>query len=361
MATELRLVYTNAFLLHLAELIKVQYPAFAVSAFCHDIEAGDWPELALKARMSRITQMLSRHLPADFHQALAILKPVSTHFSGFEAMFFPEFVVQHGLDDWDAALPALEHFTQYSSAEFAVRPFIKQDRDRMMQQMLHWSRHENEHVRRLSSEGCRSRLPWAMALPEFKRDPAPILQILLNLLQDNSLYVRKSVANNLNDIAKDHPDILIDLVSEKLGSHSHTDWILKHASRTLLKQAEPRILALFSLGDIEHLSPVKVVTNKPDVAIGDAFNFSFTLRTAEQALGNLRVEYAVHFVKANGKLSRKVFKIGEGDIREPEKHYIKTHSLKQLTTRKHYPGEHKLEVLVNGQSVAECWFNVVPY
>lgn len=358
MAEELRLVYTDAFLMKLSNLIKEHCSGFPTQAFYQDIVAGDWPDLALKARMSRITQMLFRHLPPDFHQALDILKPVSTHFSGYEAMFFPEFVALHGLDDWDASLPALEHFTQYSSSEFAVRPFIKQDSERMMRQMAQWSGHSNEHVRRLSSEGCRSRLPWAMALPQFKSDPTPILQILRGLLRDESMYVRKSVANNLNDIAKDHPDVVINLVAEKLGEHPYTDWILKHASRTLLKQAEPRILTLFSLGEVTHLSPVKVTTNKPDVAIGDAFNFTFTLSTAEERLGNLRVEYAVHFVKSNGKLSRKVFKIGEGDLRDREKVYLKTHSLKQLTTRKHYPGEHKLEVLVNGQPVAECMFNV---
>jgi len=361
MAEELRLVYTEAFLLKLAGLIKVHFSDFPEREFYHDIVAGDWPDLALKARMSRITQMLFRHLPNDFHESLDILKPVSTHFSGFEAMFFPEFVALHGLDDWEASIPALAHFTRYSSSEFAVRPFIRQDSKRMMQQMLDWSHHENEHVRRLSSEGCRSRLPWAMALPEFKQDPAPIMQILLNLLQDESMYVRKSVANNLNDIAKDHPDIVINLVAEKLGQHAHTDWILKHASRTLLKQAEPRILALFSLGEVTHLSPVKVTISKPDVAIGDAFNFTFTLSTANESLGNLRVEYAVHFVKSNGKVSRKVFKIGEGEVKDNEKVYLKTHSLKQLTTRKHYPGEHKLEVLVNGQSVAECIFNVTEH
>lgn len=361
MAEELRLVYTKAFLFKLAGLITEQFPGFAEQEFYHDIVAGDWPDLALKARMSRITQMLFRHLPNDFHESLDILKPVSTHFSGFEAMFFPEFVALHGLDDWEVSLPALAHFTQYSSSEFAVRPFIKQNSKRMMQQMYEWSFHENEHVRRLSSEGCRSRLPWAMALPAFKQDPAPVMQILRNLLQDESMYVRKSVANNLNDIAKDHPDVVINFVAEKLGQHPHTDWILKHASRTLLKQAEPRILALFSLGDVTHLLPVKVTTNKPDVAIGDAFNFTFTLSTAEKSLGNLRVEYAVHFVKSNGKVSRKVFKIGEGELKENEKVYLKTHSLKQLTTRKHYPGEHKLEVVVNGKPVAECIFNVTEH
>lgn len=358
MAEELRLVYNDGFLLKLSELITTHYAAFSAADFYRDIVADDWPDLALKARMTRITQTLRRYLPADFHQALAILTPVSTHFSSYEAMFFPEFVALYGLDDWAAAMPALAHFTQYSSAEFAVRPFIQQNSDKMMQQMTRWSKHDNAHLRRLSSEGCRPRLPWAEMLPEFIADPTPIMPILRNLLQDESLYVRKSVANNLNDIAKSHPDLLINLVAEKRGEHPHTDWILKHASRTLLKQAEPRILRLFGLGEVSHLAPVKVSTNKPSVTIGEAFNFTFTLETTAKCLGNLRVEYGMHFVKANGKRNRKVFKIGEGQWREKQKVYSKTHSFKQLSTRKHYPGEHKLEVLVNGQSVAECVFNV---
>lgn len=359
MAQELRLVYSPEYILALGKQIHSVWPAFEVQAFQKSVLMGEWESMALKARMRRITETLRDYLPQSYSEAIAILKPVSTHFSGFAAMYFPDFVELYGLEDWDTSLPALAHFTQYSSSEFAVRPFILQDESRMMAQMSIWSVDENEHVRRLASEGCRPRLPWAQALPGFKQDPTAILPILLNLLQDASLYVRKSVANNLNDIAKDNPDIVVQWVEQYLGRHKHTDWILKHASRTLLKQAEPRILKLFSLGDIDHIAPVELLLNQSQVHIGEHLPFSFTLKTHSQSLGKLRIEYAIHFVKADAKQSRKVFKISESEFSEKQKSYTRKHSLKQMSTRKHYPGEHKIELVLNGEVVAEQAFDVL--
>lgn len=359
MAQELRLVYSDEYLKELGNRIQTVFSAFSAEDFHQQVTRDEWDEMALKARMRRITETLRDYLPRSYSEAIAILKPVSTHFSGFAAMFFPDFVELYGLEDWDISLPALAHFTQFSSSEFAVRPFILQDPKRMMVQMLIWSKNDNEHIRRLASEGCRPRLPWAQALPEFKKDPSLILPILQNLLRDDALYVRKSVANNLNDIAKDNPDIVVQWVEQHLGSHKHTDWILKHASRTLLKQAEPRILKLFSLGSIDHIDHVVIELGQSKAHIGEHLPFSFTLQSEEKNLGKLRIEYAIHFVKADGKQRRKVFKITESEFTEKQKSYSRKHSLKQMSTRKHYPGEHKIELVLNGEVVAEQVFDVL--
>ncbi|MCY7296161.1 DNA alkylation repair protein [Alteromonas sp. a30] len=353
MAQALRLVYSHHYLQNLASKITAVNATFPQNDFIQAVMQKDWDELALKARMGRITQVLRQTLPADYSEAVHILKSASEHFSGYAAMFFPDFVALYGLNDWDTSLPALAYFTQFSSSEFAVRPFILKDPERMMAQMLRWSTHENAHIRRLASEGCRPRLPWAQALPEFKQDPTPILPILKNLLQDNALYVRKSVANNLNDIAKDHPELVLGWVEEELGKHHHSDWILKHGSRTLLKQAHPRALALFSLGSIEHIELPLFELGNHEVAIGERLPFRFLLKSRTGKLGKLRIEYAIHFVKADGKTRRKVFKVSENDFADAEKQYDKYHSLKQMSTRKHYPGEHKLELIVNGNVLAE--------
>lgn len=359
MAEELRLVYSNDFINHLADKIHQQFDGFNQSDFIAAVLSDGWQDMALKARMYRITESLHQCLNLPYADAIEVLKPVSEFFSGFAPMFFPDFVEKYGLDEWETSMLALQHFTQFSSSEFAVRPFIIQEPERMMAQMLAWSNHNNEHVRRLASEGCRPRLPWAMALPVFKTDPAPILPILHKLKCDDSLYVRKSVANNINDIAKDNPDIVIELVGDNLGKHKHTDWILKHGSRTLLKKAEPRILTLFNLGDIDHLLPVDIQLEFNEANIEGALPFSFTLKTDKPSLGNLRIEYAIHFVKAGGKRNRKVFKIAENDFEESEKTYSRKHSLKQMSTRKHYPGEHLLEIIVNGNAVAEKVFKLL--
>ena len=188
----------------------------------------------------------------------------------------------YGLEDWDVSLPALEWFTQYSTSEYAVRPFIQQAPDIMIEQMMKWSFHHNHHVRRLASEGIRPRLPWGIALQQFKVDPAPIIPILTNLKEDESLYVRKSVANNLNDISKDHPDIVLDLAKEWLGKHSYTDWIIKHACRGLLKKGNKQALSLFGFHDTNAVQVIDFVVDRTELCIGEEFTFSFQIRGNEE-------------------------------------------------------------------------------
>ncbi|MGB0467104.1 MAG: DNA alkylation repair protein, partial [Pontibacterium sp.] len=245
MAQALKDVYNRAYLEHLAQAFVAVHPAFPADAFVHNVLDKHWPERELKARTQHIRHCLHQSLALPYEKATAVLMEVAPGFSGYEAMFFPDFVDAYGRQHWEASMEALQVLTRYSSSEFAVRPFIEQDQPRMMAQMLSWSEHENYHVRRLASEGCRPRLPWASALPLFKQNPAPILPILNNLRCDETDYVRRSVANNLNDIAKDNPQITLDWAKRYGGSHKHSDWIIKHGCRTLLKQAHPGVMAFF--------------------------------------------------------------------------------------------------------------------
>ena len=232
--------YNKRFVSDLSAEIKKEYSAFDTEGFTQSIFDKSWKDEELKQRMRHITESLHQFLPANYKKALAILKPVSSKFSGFEPMFFPDYVECYGLDDFDASISALETFTKYSSSEFAVRPFIIRHEKKMMAQMKKWSVSKNHHVRRLSSEGCRPRLPWAMSLPKYIDDPEPVLAILLTLLEDDSEYVRRSVANNLNDIAKDHPEIIFKITKQYIGRSENTDKLLKHACRTLLKQGNTK-------------------------------------------------------------------------------------------------------------------------
>ena len=164
---------------------------------------------------------------------------------GFVKMIFPDFVEVYGLDDWEASIPALEEFTQQTSAEFAIRPFIVRYPERTMAQMLEWAGHAHEGVRRLSSEGCRPRLPWAIALSALKADPSPILPILDRLKGDPSESVRRSVANNLNDISKDNPDVVIGVLRRwQADDTDEMHRLTSHALRTLLKAGNLDALAL---------------------------------------------------------------------------------------------------------------------
>ncbi|CAM2010788.1 DNA alkylation repair protein [Acanthopleuribacter pedis] len=352
----LKLVYTEAYLNRLADDVLSHDPGFAKGAFLAFVFDDQWDDRELKQRMSHIAAGLHRFIQHPYAEALAILKKAAPNYGGFEAMFFPDFVQQFGLDAWDPSIDALAWFTRFSSSEYAVRPFIKKDTPRMMAQMQAWAEHDNEHLRRLASEGCRPNLPWAPALPAFKKDPAPIWPILNRLKQDPSLYVRRSVANNLNDITKKHPEAVLDWAERNHGLHEDTDWIIKHACRTLLKAGNTRAMRLFGFEDPASVQ-IKAFTIKPTaLPIGDTGCFSWVLVNEGTAL--VRQELAIDFLKANGTLSRKVFKVSEKECEAGPHPYEKTFSFQQRTTRTHYAGGHKAHLIVNGVIKASLDFTL---
>ena len=360
MAEPLKDRYNPRYIQNLAAVLADLHQEFNKNKFTKAVFSDDWGKMELKTRMLHITEQLHGTLNLPYSKALKVLKVLrqaAPQFSGFEAMFFPAFVELYGLEDWENSISALEHFTQYSSSEFAVRPFIKRQERKMMRQMLTWSKHENYHVRRLSSEGCRPRLPWAMALPNFKQDPELILPILQQLKHDPSEYVRRSVANNLNDISKDHPQLIIKISKSWSGQSANTDWIIKHANRTLFKAGNPKALQLFGYKKSAKITATKLKVNRR-INIGEQLNFGFTLNTIGQSLGLLRIEYAIHYQKANASLSAKVFKISEGHYKNKEMQVSGKRSFKQMSTRVHHPGKHQFVVLVNGEEKAKSWFMV---
>lgn len=180
-----------------------------------------------------------------------------------------------------------------------------------MLQMSTWADHPNEHVRRLSSEGCRPRLPWGQALGIFKQDPARVLAILEKLKADPSLYVRKSVANNLNDIAKDHPALVLETAERWKGANPDTNWIVRHGCRTLIRQASPEVLALFGYAVSRDDDPIadyaELITEPNELKIGENCELRYEVHVRQGEPVHLRIEYGIDFVKAGGKYSRKLF------------------------------------------------------
>ena len=216
MAEPLKNLYSTSLINSIASEFKSAYPEFKHQDFIDDVLLNDWKNLELKERMHRVASTLGKHLPSYFPDAIEILLPVADKYTGLEHLLFPDFVEQFGMGHFKVSMKALERLTSGSSSEFAIRPFIKQYPDKTIRQMQNWSCSKNEHIRRLASEGCRPRLPWAMALPDYKRDPSNVLDIILKLINDESLYVRRSVANNLNDISKDHPDLLVEIAKQHI-------------------------------------------------------------------------------------------------------------------------------------------------
>ncbi|MFD0959097.1 DNA alkylation repair protein [Paenibacillus chungangensis] len=341
--------YTEHFLRQFALRVKGSYAAFDEERFMRLVQDENWEQKQLKQRIRHISVALRAILPKAYREAVDVLDDIAPQCTGIEYLFFPDFVEVFGLDDWEASITALERFTPYSTSEFAVRSFILSDPDRMMSQMLEWTSHPDHHVRRLASEGCRPRLPWGIALHPFKADPSPILPILERLKTDDSEYVRKSVANNLNDISKDHPEVVKGIARSWHGKHAGTDWIVKHGCRGLLRKADPDVLSLFGFPDKPDVTVTELALGEPSVEIGETLNFTFTIRSTNiSGPQRLRIEYGIDFVKANGKTSRKLFKVAERDIGSAELQYARAHSFKDLTTRKHYPGKHRLTIVING-------------
>jgi 3-methyladenine DNA glycosylase AlkC len=190
----------------LASAISEVHPYFPTKSFIDDVFDASWEGLALKQRIRKIVIHLGSSLPGEYLAALDILKVALPLLEdqGFEKMVFPDFVEVYGLDNWEVSIPALEFFTQHMSAEFAIRPFIARYPEKTLNQLLAWTEHSHPGVRRLASEGCRPRLPWGMRLHDLVADPSPIIPILEKLKNDPREEIRRSVANNLNDISKDH-------------------------------------------------------------------------------------------------------------------------------------------------------------
>ncbi|EAY27030.1 DNA alkylation repair protein [Microscilla marina] len=349
--------FQPAFFDQLSQSILQVYPEFDAQSFHQLLYNHQWANLELKARMRHASQCLQQTLPIDYTQAIEVLSKVAPQFTDFDGMLFPDFVEVYGQNDWQTSITALELFTQYSSAEFAIRPFIEKYFDQTMTKMREWSTHPNHHVRRLASEGCRPRLPWASPLRMLKKDPAPILPLLENLNTDPTDYVRRSVANNLNDIAKDHPEIVIKTAKSWFGSNKETNWIVKHACRTLLKQGNADVLVIFGFGDATEVQIEQLKLKETSLAIGDNLEFSFTVRAS--AAAKLRVEYGIDYMKANGKTSRKIFQINESEYAPNEvKTFTRKQSLRNMTTRKHHVGKHHLAIIVNGVEKAKVDFDL---
>ena len=306
--------------------------------------------------MSHTADILYQFLPAEFDKANQIIIKLIEHLKekgikekSIEFMFLPEYIAKYGIDDFKSCIKAIEIVTQFTSCEFAVRPFIIKYDEKMVSQMILWSKHEHKKVRRLASEGSRPRLPWAMALPKFKKNPEPIIPILENLKNDSCEVVRRSVANNLNDISKDNPHILIEIAKKWKGDNSETDAIIKHAARSLLKNSNKLILDMYGLDSTKiELSDFNLIT--PTVIMGKDLKFTFKFINNGQSPITVRIEYAIYFKKSNGNLNKKVFKISERQVNPKEIIELnKSHSFRKITTRKYYAGEHKVAVILNGE------------
>lgn len=232
----------------LADKIIRFYPDFNKSSFIKTIDQKV-PKLELKDRVEIIADKLSSHLTNDYETnariLIQILGPENEEVVGMFTNFYwimpiAKYVEKYGLNHFEPSMGLIEEITKRNTGEYAIRPFIQAHPEKTMQKMEDWSTNQNKHIRRLSSEGGRPRLPWATKLDLFIKDPSPLLPILNNLKDDKSKYVQKSVANCINDILKDNKDVGIQLIEswKEENMSKERKWIIKHALRNLIKNGE---------------------------------------------------------------------------------------------------------------------------
>ncbi|MCJ7716774.1 MAG: DNA alkylation repair protein [Anaerolineales bacterium] len=337
----------------LSKAVAAVFPGFPEKVFLEGVFDKGWEERALKERVRHITETLRKLLPQEYREALNVLTNALPQLfeQGFEKMVFPDFVELYGLEDWDQSILALEFFTQHVSAEFAIRPFIDRYQEKTLSKMLDWTTHHHPGVRRLASEGCRPRLPWGMRLKSLVSDPSPILPILELLKDDEREEIRRSVANNLNDISKDHPEIALKVLEkwQEPGNDNRTR-LIKHALRTLIKSGHPGALELVGFSNHPKIKIENISLEPIKIHQGDKVHFSFEILSTGKEEQRLMIDYIVHFMRANGKQNPKVFKLSQKSIQPGERIQItKKHSFQPISTRKYYPGKQTFQPQVNGQ------------
>ena len=347
----------------LAAAVQGEFAGFDCGGFMELVFDAGWPDLALKQRMRQIALALHEFLPGDYVASLDILRGAlpALREQSFEKMVFPDYVEVFGLDDWQESMPALEFFTQSVSAEFAIRPFIRRYPGRTMAQMLAWAEHDHPRVRRLASEGCRPRLPWGMGLPAQKEDPAPILPILERLKSDPDESVRRSVANNLNDISKDHPVLVLRVLERWHRDNSpEMSRLVQHALRTMIKQGDPGALELLGYPSKPQVAVRGARLEPVEIAIGDSITLSFTVESTADVEQRLMIDYVLHLVRARGQRTAKVFKLTKKSIGPGQTIFVtKRQSFRPVSSRRYYPGSHVIQVQINGKRFEQIPFELL--
>ncbi len=353
MAEALKDALNGDYLLSLGREIKRYQTNFSATRFKKDCLSNDWEDLSLKERTSRITVTLNKHLDGTYKQQINTLKKVAPQFTGYKAFYFPEFVSTFGLSakDRKVSYDAMKVFTRYSSSEFAIRFFILEDPKETMRWMLSLASSSQEDERRLASEGCRPRLPWSFKLQNFIDDPSPLFPIFEKLVNDSSLYVRRSVANNLNDISKDHPKKVLAWLKKVLSKKETPEvrWVAQQALRTLLKKGDKEALKLMGFSQKPPVKVSQFKLSSSQVKMSERLEFSITLENTSNQDVPLLVDFIFHFKKKKGVVNPKVFRWKKFILAPKEKKTLsKRHLFQDLTTREHHHGEQLLQVQYNG-------------
>lgn len=374
MADALKHLIDPALVRRMARHLQRAWPSFDRRRF-ERLGLDGLQALAMKARAMQLADAREATLPADFDAAAEVIEaalappwpddqlgggdPGRDGLEGWALWAVGEFVARRGLSRPKRALATLHALTQRFSAEFAIRPFIEAQPQLTLATLQRWTADPSSHVRRLCSEGSRPRLPWGRHLGALIDDPSPTLPILQALLDDPSPYVRRSVANHLNDIGKDHPARLADWVEARLhGATAQRRQLLAHACRSLVKQGDARVLAAFGHG-ARYRGTAELRLGRTRVRLGELLPWTLTLHSTAKRRQKLLIDYAVHHVKADGARRPKIFKGWQLELAPGETRVLaKRHPFREISTRRYHAGQHALDLRVNGRVLAQAEFDL---
>lgn len=367
MAEPFKLLFNEALITDIAQRLHLISPHFDHTTFLRMLP--DLTALEMKQRIRAMTATLHAHLPADFAQALPLLQrafnALPMHnlpaIRGFALWIALQFVEDYGLSHLALSMAAMYEWTQRFSAEFAIRPFLMAYPEQTFHYLQQWVNDPSPDVRRLVSEGTRPRLPWGKRLPAFVQNPTPILALLEALIEDPSLYVRKSVANNLNDVAKDHPEQVIDWLQSAQAKHpqSHTiAWIIRHSCRSLIKAGHKGALTLLGFTASPAIVVNQFSVNPTAIALSEKITFYCEIASTAPETQHLVIDYLIHFQKNKG-VSPRIIKGTKRSIQPNETVQLtKQHAVVPVTVRRYYSGEHRVELQINGMIMANTMFHL---
>lgn len=364
----------------LAQRITQAYPEFMSREFLNSLKQDSLNDLGLFERLEKVTEALIQFLPQEFTQAAPILinslgseldalgddptaKDYGSH-QGFIVVALGNYIAQRNQpeepDHFNLSLQALLEMTKRFSSEGPIREFIIHQTAETLKTFDQWVHHENVHVRRLVSESLRPRLPWTQKIQRFIDSPEEIFPYLEQLKDDAHLYVRRSVANNLNDITKDHPERVCELLQNWVEPQNpQRTWLIKHALRTLIKKGHPQALELIGISSNVQIKSPTLNLGRTQIQLGESLSFELTLESLSNQAQELLIDFIIHHQKANGTLSPKVFKWTQKTL--PAKGQLslkKSHPIKKISTRQYYEGQHQIEIQINGRSFAQSIFHL---
>ena len=353
----------------IANSFALAYPAFDSTRFvelaCNGLDSKE-----LKQRVDHIIDALVAVLPESFLECAAIIEDVklvwikgndSDALQAFCAWPVIDFIAVKGISHPRVALPLLRLVTSLFSAEFAIRPFLKAYPEISYEYLESWVLDDNDDVRRLMSEGTRPRLPWASKLDCVIKKPERNIKLLAMLKNDSSLYVRRSVANHLNDIAKDHPDVVLDLCEAWYPkADENLKWLIKHATRTMVKTGESRVYPLLGFTAKPELASIALRIETKKVILGESVVFEVRVQSGIKEAQSFVVDFSLDLVKANGKRQSKVFKLKNIVLAGRASLSVrKSMTIKEISTRRYYAGIQGVSILVNGKVSAQESFELV--